>query len=866
VIAAVTDNPRRSRPDYIGRYRVVDRIGRGAMGVVYSAHDDLMDRDVAVKVMMTDLEGEPDIRARFLREAQVSATLTHRNIVTVFDIGEDNGRLFIVMELLRGQTLAECLKQRTLTIEEKVDLTIEVCEGLAVASAAGVCHRDVKPGNLFLQADGGVKILDFGIARLATSSMTASGFIVGTPDYMSPEQARGVGVDERSDIFSLAAVLYLMLAGRKPFEAPDLPAVLHKVVSEEPPPVDPATAPAALMRIVFKALAKDPAQRFQKFAEFSAELARWRRRYEVETRAQADGVARGLEALQDLAAEERRAAHALGISPESQPDGWLAEIGADYPDLLTHGAGALRSGQRYRKDVDIIAGRIAAVKTAWEPRIASLRGAAADLTTATSHLEAGDARAALAGFERVQRRVPSAPIEALAERARQLVAEQQAREGKLRSLLAEANDALNSGRLDAAHTLAIHATEVDAQSADAHQLLKRVQHELAAAELEKRRKCARCLERARRALQFEQLDEAEQQLQLAVDTGAAHADIALVRAAIAEARSARDAADQLTQEIARELASARAEFREGERAAALARLEALSSRHPSSAAARAELLRLRAEDERLIAAKRAADDAETLAEQAAAALGRGDAKGAMQLADQALALVPSHEMALRTSAVAHAQVREVSEREARQERARQLVESARALLAAGRFDAAIGEARKASELDPLGNDAPGLIAEAFQRQAEASAREANAREAARRNAELRQLVDSAAKALRAGEFAGARVLAEQALALDPDSTEPRDLIAKIATKAALAAKTFEDETVELPKAEADPEATAVLAPVSEGWRRQWTFAMRVVKGFWSAVVARARQRLNRRATKSVKSGAAAGADPGRKEA
>jgi serine/threonine protein kinase len=278
VTTTVADIPRPSRPERIGRYRVVERIGRGAMGVVYSAHDEVMDRDVAVKVMMTDLEAEPDIRARFMREAQVSASLAHRNIVTIYDIGEDNGRLFIVMELLRGQTLDKCLKQRVLALEEKVDLTLEVCEGLAAANAAGVCHRDVKPANLFLQDDGTVKVLDFGIARLASSSMTASGFIVGTPDYMSPEQARGSGVDERSDVFSVGAVLYLMLSGFKPFVAPDLPAVLSKVVSEDPPPFDPEIVPAGLSRIVFKALMKDPAERYQNFAEFSADLARWRRR------------------------------------------------------------------------------------------------------------------------------------------------------------------------------------------------------------------------------------------------------------------------------------------------------------------------------------------------------------------------------------------------------------------------------------------------------------------------------------------------------------------------------------------------------------------------------------------------------------
>src|SRR5207344_885757 len=143
-------------------YRVIERIGKGSMGVVYAAHDDVMGRDVAVKILMTDLESEPEIRARFTREAQVCARLAHPSIVTVYDIDEDEaGRLFIVMELLRGQTLADRLKRGPLPIEEKISFMLEVCDGLAVASAAGVCHRDVKPGNLFLKSDGGVKILDF---------------------------------------------------------------------------------------------------------------------------------------------------------------------------------------------------------------------------------------------------------------------------------------------------------------------------------------------------------------------------------------------------------------------------------------------------------------------------------------------------------------------------------------------------------------------------------------------------------------------------------------------------------------------------------------------------------------------------------
>jgi serine/threonine-protein kinase len=807
---------RAGRPERIGRYKVVDRIGRGAMGVVYSAHDELMGRDVAVKVMMTDLEGEPDIRARFMREAQVSAKLAHRNIVTIFDVGEDNGRLFIVMELLKGDTLDRSLKQRSFSIEEKVDLTLEVCEGLAVASAAGVCHRDVKPGNLFVQADGGLKILDFGIARLASSSMTASGFIVGTPDYMSPEQARGVGVDERSDIFSLGAVLYLMLTGRKPFVAPDLPAVLHKVVSEDPPPIEAKDAPPALARIVFKALSKDAAARFQKFPEFSAELSRWRRRYDAETRALAERVAISLESLRDFASEEQAEGEALGVQPEADLHTRKSDIGAGFPPLQAHGAEALRSGEWFRRDIEEIERRTGPVVAAWEQRIADLRSAGADLAAGKSRLENGDAQGAIDSFERVLRRIPTAGVQPLMDRARASAAHQQARDDRVRSLLAEAADARAHGRLDAALALAGQALMAHPDHAEARQFSTRVRQDLAAMEAEKARNCERFLERARTALQLEDLDEAERQIQLAVQTGASSPEIAIVRSALVETRKAREKADALVEEVGSQLALARNEFQSGERTVAIKRLETLAQRHPSSPALHVELERLRSEHQRLGAAEQTHSEADRLAVEAAGALEKGDAQTAARLAEEALARVPSHEGALRTSAVAHARLREDAERTARQQRAAGLTESARSLLARGKVDRAIKEARRAAELDPLG-DAHGVIAEALRRQASDAAREASEQEAARRATEARRLLEEAAPALRDKDFPRARGLAERALALEPDNTAPKELIAKIATAAALSVRALDDETVDLAAGEPDPDATAVLAPVAEGW-------------------------------------------------
>jgi serine/threonine-protein kinase len=279
----VAARPAAALPAAIGRYRILERLGKGAMGVVYRARDDQLARDVAVKLMMADIEDEPETRTRFFREAQITSKLLHRNIVTILDVGEEDGRLFIVMELLKGETLTQFLKKPS-SLEQRLDLMIQACEGLEAAHVKGIVHRDIKPGNLFVQPDAGLKILDFGVARLANSSMTASGLIIGTPDYMSPEQARGKDVDGRSDVFSAAAVFYLMVTGRKPFEASNLPAVLQRIVRDDPSPVRLDEAPSVLARVIDKGLRKDPKERYQRFAELSADLIRFRRQHQLDRR------------------------------------------------------------------------------------------------------------------------------------------------------------------------------------------------------------------------------------------------------------------------------------------------------------------------------------------------------------------------------------------------------------------------------------------------------------------------------------------------------------------------------------------------------------------------------------------------------
>jgi serine/threonine protein kinase/predicted component of type VI protein secretion system len=278
-------------PERIGRYRIVEQIGRGGKGIVYRARDEAMDRDVAVKVMITDLEDNSQVRSRFHREAQATARLSHPNILTIFDVGEDGDRFYIVMELLRGTTLKEFIAKAEVPLERKLDLMIQLCTGLGAAHNASIYHRDIKPGNLFVGRDGTLKLLDFGVARLATSSATGTGVVVGTPDYMSPEQARGDPIDGRSDIFSAGGVFYFMLTGRKPFPASDLRSALHQEEPERPLPLRSSEAPPELAQVVMKALAWDMQSRYQTCQDLMADLVRLRPRYSLSTRNIEEAVA-----------------------------------------------------------------------------------------------------------------------------------------------------------------------------------------------------------------------------------------------------------------------------------------------------------------------------------------------------------------------------------------------------------------------------------------------------------------------------------------------------------------------------------------------------------------------------------------------
>jgi predicted Ser/Thr protein kinase len=265
-------------PQRIGRYELVDRLGEGGMGTLYLARDPALGRTVAIKLLSVR---SAELRERFEREARAAAALKHHNIVTIYDVGDEDGQPFIAMEFVAGETLAEIVSRRApLSPLRKIELLQELCSGLGYAHRSGIVHRDIKPANLMVSAEGPLKILDFGLARVISGptqpELTRAGVMIGTPHYMSPEQIEGRPIDHRTDIFSVGLVMYELLSYRRAYQGDSPYGVVHRILTSEPDPLDrvsPGIDPA-LTAIVTRAIQKDPAARYQDLAAFGADLGR----------------------------------------------------------------------------------------------------------------------------------------------------------------------------------------------------------------------------------------------------------------------------------------------------------------------------------------------------------------------------------------------------------------------------------------------------------------------------------------------------------------------------------------------------------------------------------------------------------------
>jgi eukaryotic-like serine/threonine-protein kinase len=814
---------RRQLPEKIGRYRVVGRLGKGAMGVVFSAYDDVMARSVAIKMMMADVQDDPEASARFFREAHAAGQLVHRNIITIFDLGDEDGRPYIVMELLEGQMLGDYLRRPDgVQLEDKISLMLQVCDGLRLAHAKGIFHRDIKPGNLHVTPAGDLKILDFGIARLATSSMTMSGLIVGTPDYMSPEQACGREVDQRSDIFSAGAVFYLMITGRKPFAAPDLPAVLMKVQNEDPLPIRETEAPPALAAAIMKAMAKDPAARYQSTPELIADLNRVSRDLALDTGRIGEQARIQFEAAEKLAVERASLVRDLGSLIDVGGTETAGEIARQGYPAVSAWLDGRQADPLYRTTAQDVLRDVTAIHQALLDETTGFRQAGSDLQAGAAAVSAGEWIRAVRHFDAVSVAVPGCTYARQeADRLRRLIAEKQAADDRRRALLGEADAAVDRADWSAVIALADEVLASDSTNDTARALREKAAAALAAETRRRRQQLERALGRAEQLARNGRYAEAEEVLD---EARRADPDAPLIAEAAERIRVARLEAERISERerrAAEAIAAARTRFGQGQRQEAISDLRAYLAQEPDLPGVAGAVRELCDEADRLVAAERRRAQAAEHANAAHAALERDDPDTALAEAREALGLFADDELARRIQGLATARLRERKAAAERAEQAELLLQRARGLLDRRKYASAREQAKAAGDLIPSNPQVQALLADIDRQEAGAQEEERQEREARQRTKAAAPVLAMAKSAEASRDYARAGWLAENALALDPHCDEARAIIQR--TQATLSAEPeSEDDTVKVTGAASRPpdtEDTVTLIPSLPVWRR-----------------------------------------------
>jgi tetratricopeptide (TPR) repeat protein/predicted Ser/Thr protein kinase len=525
-------------PSHIGRYEVVSRLGQGGMGSLYLAKDPKIGRLVAIKLVRQEFDS-PEARQRFAREAQSAGTLRHPNIVTIFDVDEHEGLPFIAMEYIDGETLGEIVKRKALLpLTRRLKWMEDLCSGLAYAHRQGVIHRDVKPANLMVDTEGTLKILDFGLARREASKFTQSHVLVGTPNYMSPEQIRGDNLDPRSDIFSVGVVLYEVVTYREAF-AGAVHQAMHKILHEEPEPVEDVVpgVDRALSKAISRALQKDRHGRYQDLTALKNDLSEVRQRMETAA----------------------------------------ADVGATTPLSRDARFQTGEAGATQQKTVPISSRASGASKRVGTQRQSLQRRRAEQITAflddARAKFEAGELEKAREACEQALLFDPDHPggLQLLDDIAGEMDRRQVAQ------WIAQARAELQKGQLDAAEALLAQARQLQPESGDVQQLQEAI--DTTRREIERTRQIQEAMRRARARFAEGSFDAAIRAAgeALAIDAEHAAAKDLIARAQEAieaqKTRAERDAAAQAA------VSAARAQFERGDKDGAVKALEAFSPPH-----------------------------------------------------------------------------------------------------------------------------------------------------------------------------------------------------------------------------------------------------------------------------------------------
>ena len=706
-----------AKPAYIDRYKILEVLGEGGMGKLYLAHDPKLDREVAIKTLLEGLDDD-EIRGRFAREARAAANLAHRNIVVVHDFGEHDGRPFIAMEYVRGETLHEKIRRRApIDLKLKLRYISELCAGLASAHAARVIHRDIRPSNLMVTSEGVLKILDFGIARQGESKHTRTGVLMGTLNYMSPEQMGGQTVDHRSDIFAVGSVSYELLSYAKAFPGTFQDGLFGRLLAAAPeslamrcPDLDPE-----VIRIVERAIKREPDHRYQGLGEMCADI---------------DAVRARLQTGPHLPVRGRAFDETLPITPPGE-----------------HSSG-IRKRLAKRRSTEL--------KVKVESAEQALgRG---DLDTAEEECE----RALL--------------IDATSTDALALL--EQIHEQRLELLIAEARHHIGEGALtaadaviDRAKTLAPSSPKVDDLSCE----VARVRVEL---EREHERAVAieRALGQARDALVEGALEVAIRVAQDVLRLDDRHDEALRIKREATEQQRQREALEQRAHAAVEQ---ARARFADEDHVAAIAILESFDPPHEHVKQA---LHRLRLEAAEIERRRRLEAERLERARQLAKLLADAEMAIAEQRWDDALgelgraaAFDPGSELVAPVVERAQAGKAETEARAQREQAINQVLEEAEAALAAGDLEAAQAKIEAVQLLDaeaPRAVDLLGRVQSAIERrEAEHRAREA----AARLERECRVTLRAATAQLEASDFQAALALVHRILEQSPEHSDALEL-------------------------------------------------------------------------------------------